>query len=86
MLTCFTDEEIEDLRRQIANLEHEKRDWKRLGGDGAAGARDTQYLRNELGDLEHQITLLQAEVKEKDRLLYDEKQTSDRVSAQGEIK
>ena len=77
----FSDQELEELRREIHNLEREKREWKRFGAESdAPAARDTRFLRDELSELEHQITLLQKEIKDKDRLLYEEKQTSDRVS------
>ena len=60
MIFFIPDQELEDLRRDIANLEREKREWKRFGGESdVPSARDTRFLRDELSELEHQMTLLQ---------------------------
>ncbi len=47
---------------------------------GSGGGRDTRFLREEINDMEHQISLLNRDIKEKDRQLIEERDNGDRVS------
>ena len=50
------------------------------GGSGGGGVlRETRFLREELNEMEHQITLLQKDLKDKERQLVEERQISERV-------
>ena len=52
---------------------------------GPESSRDTRYLRDEINDLEDQISQLQKEMKAKDTQLYQEKQAGDQVSCARKI-
>ncbi len=55
---------------------------QRFGTDGVgSGApRDLRYVRDEMNDMEHQISDLQRDLKDRDRQLAEERQKAERVT------